>query len=93
MDFNAIFKDVIGKWDNVLSLDSDDWNEKYDSDGADYINNFIDKHEEIFLGFGLWVRGLRIKFGDHSAKPNETTEGVLAIISLNVEIFRRKINQ
>ncbi len=66
----------IKEWDEI-----DDWNLKL-------VNDFICKYEGLFICLGLFIKGIQVKEG--SLKYHETLHGVLGIISLNIEKFRKR---
>ena len=56
-----------------------------------WINDFIDRHESVLLTYGLFVSGIRVRESQNNSL-HHTVQGVLGILSMNIELFRRKIN-
>ncbi len=59
------------------------------------INIYIDEHESTLVTFGLFPRGLRVISAEHTGMLHNgyhhTVDGMRGIISMNVELLRRKI--
>jgi hypothetical protein len=64
-----------------------DWN-RINRHNEEAVNDFLEKHESVFLSFGLFMKNLRI---EKTGKDHNTLEGVRAIISMNIEILHKKL--
>jgi hypothetical protein len=60
-------------------------------EGSVAVNSYITKYEGVFLTIGQWVRLVYVKFGDPTAKPHQKISGVLGVISMNIEILKKRI--
>lgn len=82
---------AVAGWD-VMVAEWDEWERDDGSFGAESLNKFIETHEFTLLTFGEKItRGLRVKA--EPTQPHETLDGVLGIVSLNIEIIRRKLER
>ena len=60
---------------------------------VDCVNTYIEKHESALVLFGLFPRGLRVRYDPQGRVPNHNTlDGVFAILSMNMEIIEKKFN-
>lgn len=73
---------VIEEWDKQMKT--------YGAFTSSGLNKFIETHEFQLLACGEKItKGLRVK--ENPRLPHETLDGVLGIVSLNIEIIRRKL--
>ena len=75
----------------VISSAICDW-EQCDLHSHKQINKYIEQYENVFVTFGLFQRGLRIKPVSSDRliyEYHHTLDGVKGIVSLNVAILRQ----
>ncbi len=69
-----------------------EWEDRSCSTGFNMqlLNDFIKKYETAFLSTGAFIKDIRVKEGQN-LKFRENLNGVLGIVSMNIEILRNKI--
>jgi len=68
-----------------------DWQQNAPTFDRMRLNAYIDKHENILACFGLFLRGTRVT--GRITEFHETFEGVMGIVSMNIQVLRIKMNQ
>ena len=78
-----IMKSFVDEWKSINTYD------------RTCINRYIEKYEGLLVGSGAFVKGIRIKPVNSeqlSTMRHYTLDGVLGILSMNVELIKNKLN-
>jgi len=83
-----------GLMDAAIKAAVDDWTAMDVADMWSFtvINDYIEKHEDALVAFGMFVRGMRVRpVRIVQLEFHHTMEGMRGIICMNVEILKQKI--
>lgn len=76
---------------DITNAAVEDW-EKRSTWSTEVLNAYLDKHEDTFVTFGLFPKGLRAITSNCTERipHHKRIDGLLGIVSMNIEIIKAK---